>query len=76
MEAGAAGGEKSLVDGRESLVISQEPGVPSRKLGVDSREQRGPVFMCGWLCGSGELTLYRKENSRWVKIESYCNWIR
>ena len=30
---------------------------------------------CGWLCGGGRLTLYKKINNRWQELKSYCNWI-
>jgi hypothetical protein len=32
-------------------------------------------YHCGGLCGRGTLTLYRKENNKWVGVKSYCNWI-
>lgn len=30
---------------------------------------------CGGLCGGGSLVLYKKENNRWTKVHSYCDWI-
>ena len=30
---------------------------------------------CGWLCGGGSLTLYKKIGEKWVKVKSYCEWI-
>lgn len=30
---------------------------------------------CGGLCGTGHLSLYRKENNNWVEVKKYCNWI-
>ena len=30
---------------------------------------------CGWLCGSGNWSLYRKENGRWKWVRSWCQWI-
>ena len=30
---------------------------------------------CGGLCGSGSLILYKKENNKWIRIQSYCEWI-
>lgn len=30
---------------------------------------------CGGLCGMGRLSLYRKENDKWVEVRKYCNWI-
>jgi hypothetical protein len=30
---------------------------------------------CGWLCGTGSLTLYKFENGKWSEIRTYCNWI-
>ena len=30
---------------------------------------------CGGLCGSGRLTLYKKENNKWTKVKSYCDWV-
>jgi hypothetical protein len=30
---------------------------------------------CGGLCGGGQLVLYRKENGKWVKWKTYCQWI-
>jgi hypothetical protein len=30
---------------------------------------------CGGLCGGGSLALYKKENNKWTKVRSYCDWI-
>ena len=30
---------------------------------------------CGWLCGTGRLTLYKYEKDKWTEVKSYCNWI-
>jgi len=30
---------------------------------------------CGWLCGGGQVTLYKKEKNKWISVKSYCNWI-
>jgi hypothetical protein len=30
---------------------------------------------CGGLCGGGQLTLYKKEKNKWIRVKSYCNWI-
>lgn len=30
---------------------------------------------CGGLCGGGQLTLYKKEKEKWVKVKTYCSWI-
>jgi hypothetical protein len=30
---------------------------------------------CGWLCGGGRLTLYKKINNKWEEFKSYCDWI-
>jgi hypothetical protein len=30
---------------------------------------------CGGRCGSGRLTLYKKENNRWIKVKFYCGWV-
>ncbi|NCI45726.1 hypothetical protein [Sediminibacterium soli] len=32
-------------------------------------------YNCGMLCGEGDLTLYKKENSQWKPIKQYCAWI-
>lgn len=32
-------------------------------------------YSCGWLCGSGQLVLYKMNNDNWEEIRSYCNWI-
>ncbi len=32
-------------------------------------------FSCGYLCGEGELTLYKKDGTTWKKIKTYCDWI-
>ncbi|MBI2272369.1 MAG: hypothetical protein HYU70_01125 [Bacteroidetes bacterium] len=30
---------------------------------------------CGWLCGEGQLVLYKMNNGKWEEIRSYCSWI-
>ena len=30
---------------------------------------------CGWLCGGGEMALYKKEDGRWKKVKTYYYWI-
>ena len=30
---------------------------------------------CGWLCGSGQLALYRKEGSHWVFVKNWGSWV-
>jgi len=30
---------------------------------------------CGWLCGGGQLLLYKMKDGNWVEIGGYCNWI-
>ncbi|MEZ5034821.1 MAG: hypothetical protein R2796_07525 [Chitinophagaceae bacterium] len=30
---------------------------------------------CGLLCGQGMLSLYKKENDKWVVVKFYCFWI-
>jgi len=30
---------------------------------------------CGWLCGVGWLSLYKKVNDKWVELKTYCNWV-
>lgn len=32
-------------------------------------------YSCGDLCGGGQLTLYKKEEDKWIAIKSYCNWV-
>jgi hypothetical protein len=30
---------------------------------------------CGWLCGDGHMTLYKKEDGKWIRVKHYCQWI-
>ncbi len=30
---------------------------------------------CGWLCGTGRLSLYKYEKSKWTEVKSFCDWI-
>lgn len=32
-------------------------------------------YSCGWLCGNGQLVLYKMNNGNWEEVRSYCNWI-
>ena len=30
---------------------------------------------CGWLCGNGQLALYKKEGGRWVFVKDWGEWM-
>jgi hypothetical protein len=30
---------------------------------------------CGWLCGDGQLALYKKEGGRWVFVKNWGEWM-
>jgi hypothetical protein len=59
-----------------------------KKIGRDFTSFSAPIFLrnnkycifysaihCGWLCGGGQLILYKREGAEWKIVKSYCNWI-
>jgi hypothetical protein len=32
-------------------------------------------YHCGWLCGGGQLALYKKEGGRWVFVKNWGEWM-
>ncbi|MEE1945649.1 hypothetical protein VRU48_11075 [Pedobacter sp. KR3-3] len=59
-----------------------------KKIGRSVSSYSAPIFLrnntyclfynsngCGWLCGTGRLSLYKKEGKQWKIVKTYCNWI-
>jgi hypothetical protein len=32
-------------------------------------------YSCGGLCGSGQISLYKKEEGQWKFLKSFCEWV-
>jgi hypothetical protein len=66
-------------DGWGYLYLHYGPGLHSFGCPLFPRNYTWCLFYsghhCGWLCGDGQLALYKKEGGRWVFVKNWGEWM-